>query len=161
MYRKTYVGFILGSVFLALLPNTEFNLVPILLFQADPSLVAIFNALGILPALFLLERLSLKQPWGLREKLAHSGAFVLGAFALLWGLDRTQPFLKSSGISQGVYRVLIVGLVGLVAYGIVWGDVTGFITAWQNDLFVRIMSLDFIVLLGVWFQRKVTWLSKA
>ncbi len=151
-YRKTYLTLLALSVPLVFLPITVFSVFSILRFESDPLLIAIFNALGLLPALFFVERLSRNQQFSRKEKWAYALSFGLGAFALLWGLDDTLTRPKTGGLRL-IHAMLVVSLIGMLTYGLVFGQFEDYFSVWQNDLFVRIMTLDFVVLISLWIKR--------
>ena len=157
-YRKTYLVLLVLSVLLAFFPSTHLSVLEILRFESDPLLITVFNALGILPALFFIERLSRLNPFGLKEKWSYGLSFALGAFALLWGLDDQLMRIKTKR-NRILHALLVVGLVGLLAYGLIFGNLESYLLVWQKDLFVRIMTLDFIVLVSLWVKRWWTLLS--
>lgn len=154
-YRKTYLGLVLLSLPLFFLPSTHFSVFDIVRFESDPLLIAVFNVLGILPALYLTERLSQSKPFKLKEKWSYGLAFGLGAFALLWGLNDQLTLSRLKGY-RILHAFLVVSLVGTLVYGFAFGHVENYVAVWQTDLFVRVMTLDFTFLLSLWIKR---WLD--
>lgn len=151
-YRNTYILLISLSSLFIFLPNNQLSILSIIRFEADPLLIAVFNSLGLLPALFFIERLSKSKSWTKSEILSYALSFGLGAFALLWGLDN-----KANKIQSKLYKILLIGIMiglfGTILYGFIYGNIESYIFIWQNDLFIRIMTLDFIVLLSLWIKR--------
>lgn len=152
-HRALYVLLWVLSLSLAALPNEAFSLIDIISLRADATLIALFNSLGILPALFLIERWAQARPFSVRECCAHGGAFVLGAFALLWGLgEEARPTFSSAGL-RWAHRSLVVALSVLGLYALVYGSGSSWLVAWRTEWFVRVMSVDFMVLFGLWLKR--------
>lgn len=157
-YRKTYLLLLILTIPLFFLPSTQFSVLSILRFESDPLLISVFNALGILPALFLIERLSRLKPLSLKEKWSYGLSFGLGAFALLWGLDDQLMNIKTKSY-RIFHAILMLCLVGILVYGVAFGHLGSYLLVWRNDLFVRIMTLDFFVLVILWIKRWWTLLS--
>lgn len=152
-YRSLYVVLWGMSLAFAALPNEAFSLIDIIRLRADATVIALFNSLGILPALFLIERWAQVRPFTVRERWAHGAAFVLGAFALLWGLDAEERPRFTSAWMRGVHRSLVLALGALALYAFWFGSGSSWLAAWRSEWFVRVMSVDFMVLLGLWLKR--------
>jgi hypothetical protein len=158
-YRALYAVLCLLSLSLAALPNDAFSVIEIIRLRADASLIALFNSLGVLPALFLVERWAQARPFTLRERWAHGGAFAFGAFALLWGLDEEQRPDFSVLWVRWLHRSLVLALMALGLYALAFGSGSSWFAAWRSEWFVRVMSIDFMVLLGLWLKRWWIFLS--
>lgn len=121
----------------------------------NPLIAALFNLMGILPvmygALLFVDGRGQKLPaWAF-----STGSFFLGAFALLPYLvfrKENQRFIGSKNwwVRWQDSRVLgaftLVGMVALFVYGVGQGDWGDYVTRFQGDRFIHVMSLDFCLL---------------
>lgn len=118
----------------------------LLILEADPYLIAVFNLLGLFPLAFLLfgfRYLNMtKSTW-----VSLSMGFMLGGFAL------TVPFinqdLNKKKVSHKIHMVALIGLIGAVitiGYGLILGNISDYIDAFRTDSFIHIMTLDFLFL---------------
>lgn len=126
-------------------------------FGEDPSVIALFNMMGLWPTLFLvrLRRELLAGPVPALPFVVVS--FFLGGFALLPYLI-VRPLLKDRRQGEVGERfgdllaapvasgVLLVAAGGLGAWAFVRGDVTVLLSMIRTDGFVSTMSLDFVCL---------------
>lgn len=124
----------------------------------NPLVVALFNLMGIWPMIYaclaLIDGIGQKIPaWPF-----VAGSFGVGAFALLPYLalrERNPSFpgekdkLLSLLDSPWTGRLLAVGAVGLLSYGLLQGDWSDFVQQWQTNRFIHVMSLDFCLLCAV------------
>ncbi len=128
----------------------------------NPVIVAEFNLMGVLPlifaALLLIDGHRQKQIGG----KVPAGPFLVlsmgvGAFALLPYLILRKPLRGDEPIpaldgtlglwnSPWAGRILTVIALGLVGYGIGWGDWRAFGIQWQFSRFIHVMTLDFLLL---------------
>jgi hypothetical protein len=137
----------------------------------NPAIVALFNLMGILPAIYaclmLIEGKTQKIPAG----LFCAASFGVGAFAILpylalrvpnSSLERDscskrllQPQPASEIARRGIIRLvdsrwlgiaLSIATVILLTYGIGQGDRIDFSQQWQTNRFIHVMSLDFCLL---------------
>lgn len=121
--------------------------------QLNPLVVNLFNLMGILPLIYGCLLIPLdhgrKFPAGIIVTLMMG----VGAFALLpyLALRRAQPEVKTIPWwvrffdSRWLALPLGVGALLLVAAGL-QGDWPSFIRQWQQERFIHVMSLDFLVL---------------
>jgi hypothetical protein len=128
----------------------------------NPAIVALFNLMGILPAIYaclmLIDGKTQKIPAG----LFCAASFAVGAFAILPYLALRVPNSTNRGrqLGSGIERRGIIKLVDsrwlgialtiatiiLFTYGIGQGDRIDFIQQWQTNRFIHVMSLDFCLL---------------
>jgi hypothetical protein len=129
----------------------------------NPAIVALFNLMGILPAIYaclmLIDGKTQKLPAG----LFCAASFGVGAFAILPYLALRVPSSNSQnnlqlagGIDRrGIIKVvdsrwlgiaLTIGTIVLLSYGIGRGDWLDFSQQWQTNRFIHVMSLDFCLL---------------
>jgi hypothetical protein len=132
-------------------------------FRGDPSLVAVFNYLGVWPMLYASVLLAdPPAPEGSRVPSWPfvAGGFFAGAFALLpylalrrWSTcatDRSNRAVRWV-TSRGVATVLLVVSAGLIAWGLLAGDPQAYIRAWRSSSLVFTMTADFAVLTIAWW----------
>ncbi len=128
----------------------------------NPAIVALFNLMGILPAIYaclmLIDGKTQKLPAG----LFCGASFAVGAFAILPYLALRVPnssppdrqpasAIERRGIiklvdSQWLGIALTIATIILFTYGIGQGDWQNFSQQWQTNRFIHVMSLDFCLL---------------
>jgi hypothetical protein len=122
----------------------------------NPLVIALFNLMGILPmayaCLMLIDGKTQKIPAG----LFSAAAFGVGAFAILPYLAlRSSPPPAGQIERRGMIKLvdsrwlgiaLTLGAIGLLSYGIVQGNWGDFVSQWQTNRFIHVMSLDFCLL---------------
>jgi hypothetical protein len=122
----------------------------------NPFVIALFNLMGILPmayaCLMLIDGKTQKIPAG----LFSAAAFGVGAFAILPYLAlRSSPPPAGQIARRGMIKLvdsrwlgvaLTLGALGLLSYGIMQGDWADFVSQWQTNRFIHVMSLDFCLL---------------
>ncbi len=136
----------------------------LLINEADPYLLMVFNLLGLFPLAFILfglKYLKMAKP----DWIFLSLGFMLGGFML------TIPFIKGTLKPKTISkRVQITALIGLIitvlviGYGIILGDLNVYIDAFKSDSFVHIMTIDFIFLYGLsiylsYKSMRLPWIS--
>jgi hypothetical protein len=118
--------------------------------------IALFNLMGILPmayaCLMLIDGKTQKIPAG----LFSAAAFGVGAFAILPYLAlRSSPPPAGQIARRGMIKLvdsrwlgvaLTLGAIGLLSYGIMQGNWGDFVSQWQTNRFIHVMSLDFCLL---------------
>jgi len=116
---------------------------------ADPTLLMVFNLLGLLPLAFILFGVKYLE-MNKKQWVLLSMGFVLGGFIL------TIPFidgkLQSKPVSKKTHLVALIGLILSVmtlGYGVILGDFNLYYEAFLNDSFVHIMTMDFLFLYGL------------
>jgi hypothetical protein len=121
----------------------------------NPLIVTLFNLMGIWPLIYscVLIADGRLQPFPAWPFVLTS--FGVGAFALLPYLGLRQPNPVFSGVKNRVIQVLDARITGvlltliviaLISYGLLGGNWGDFITQWQTDRFIHVMSLDFCLL---------------
>ncbi len=122
----------------------------------DPSIAAVFSALGVVP--LLAATFTLRD--GARRKVPAwpfaLAMFAVGAFALLPWLavrgafgPRAEPrppslarrFLAHPIVAWGI----VVCLVGLTVWGIAAGSPEAYVRAFRTTAMVHVMTIDFVV----------------
>lgn len=121
----------------------------------NPLIVALFNIMGVLPAMYgcflFVDGRGQKIPaW-----IFATGTFFLGAFALLPYLifrkenptftGKKDWFLKLQD-SRILGIILLITILVLLIYGFSQGNWSDFIIQWKVDKFIHVMSLDFCLL---------------
>ena len=115
----------------------------------NPALVSLFMMMGLHPMLCAA------YLWEYKSKPSYipfcMGSFFLGCFALLPFLffrsiqHRKISFWTSANLPS---IAILIGFVFFLAYGMT-GDISSFHQTFQEDNFVHIMSLDFLVFVVV------------
>jgi hypothetical protein len=122
----------------------------------NPLVISLFNLMGILPmvyaCLILIDGKTQKIPAG----LFSAAAFGVGAFAILPYLAlRISPSPASQIDRRGMLKLvdsrwlgvaLTIGSIGLLSYGMMQGNWADFVSQWQTNRFIHVMSLDFCLL---------------
>jgi hypothetical protein len=128
----------------------------------NPLIVTLFNLMGIWPMIYAC--LALIDGTG--QKISAwpfvTASFAVGAFALLPYLALREASPTFSGHkttllnvvdSPWTGRLLALGSLGLLSYGILSGDFSSnwsdFVTQWQTSRFIHVMSLDFCILCAI------------
>lgn len=130
--------------------------------EINPLIVALFNAMGLWPVIYAAVALvdGRRQSFPVWPFVVLS--FGLGVFALLPYLALRQPYrptdpqsIESSLILDGWVKrtesrwvglsILLAGW-GLILFGFLAGSWADFVTEWQTNRFIHIMSLDFCAL---------------
>lgn len=155
-----WLGFIGYTFFLAppVQPNT-FELIKHLstgqIAGINPLIVAVFNILGVFPLIYACLMLIDGRMQPLPAWLFSLGSLGTGAFALLPYLALRTPNSSFTGEKSTLLKLLdsrwfglslAIAAIGLVSYGITQGDWADFISQWQTNRFIHVMSLDFCVL---------------
>ena len=164
-YGVWWIGFIAYAVFLAP-PDDPETLEVILKLSSgqvadlNPTLVALFNLMGIWPMIYGCVLLADGHGRSPRAWPFWAGSFAVGAFAVLpyLGLRRSLEVGSLQNFSEGRLRslrfwdsrwlgvALLIGATALAGYGLLQGDWSDFIHQWQTSKFVHVMSLDFCAL---------------
>ncbi|MFC0525060.1 hypothetical protein ACFFGV_15880 [Pontibacillus salicampi] len=121
----------------------------------DPLLMTVFSLLGIWPAVYCIlllenDRASIPAwPFAL-------GSFVAGAFTILPYFvfhiekrrvkNRTPERARLFLSNRGLYILLLLLTVVLMAFGLYYGDVNVYADMFMQSRFVHVMTIDFIVL---------------
>lgn len=121
----------------------------------NPLIIALFNLMGILPAIYACVLFSDGRGQKIPAWPFIIGSFALGAFALLpyLSLRQTNPhfvgkkdwFLRFQD-SRWLGLFLTMAAIGLLTYGLLQGNWSDFIHQWQTSRFIHVMSLDFCLL---------------
>lgn len=123
--------------------------------EINPLIVALFNLMGIWPAiysciLFADGRWQKFPAWPFATI-----SFGLGAFALLPYLALREPNPEFTGQKTAFLKLLdsrwtglllVLGTVIFLVYGLMAGDWENFAQQWQTSRFIHVMSLDFCML---------------
>ncbi|MGB3404764.1 MAG: DUF2834 domain-containing protein [Microcoleaceae cyanobacterium] len=121
----------------------------------NPLIVALFNLMGIWPLIYSCVVIADGRLQSIPAWPFTLTSFGVGAFALLPYLGLRQPNPKFSGDKNLLIRILdsrITGIIltlialTIVSYGLIGADWSNFITQWQTDRFIHVMSLDFCLL---------------
>jgi hypothetical protein len=117
--------------------------------SADPTLLMVFNLLGLFPLAFILFGLKYLA-MNRKQWVLLSLGFMLGGFIL------TIPFidgkLTSKPLSKRTHVIALIGLilsVMTIGYGVILGQFSNYYEAFLTDSFVHIMTFDFIFLYGL------------
>ncbi len=124
----------------------------------NPAIVALFNLMGVWPMLYaclaLIDGVGQKVPaWPFVV-----ASFGVGAFAILPYMALRSPQSTFSGEktkllslldSPWTGRVLALGTLVLLGYGLLNGSWSDFARQWQSSQFIHVMSLDFCMLCAI------------
>lgn len=121
----------------------------------NPLIVALFNIMGVWPAIYSCVLFFDGRGQKIRAWVFATASFAVGAFALLPYLALRQPNQKFVGNKNVFLKLLDSRLTGiavtivasiLVIYGLSGGNWTDFVHQWQTSRFIHVMSLDFCLL---------------
>ncbi|GAB4143578.1 MAG: hypothetical protein Fur0046_20710 [Cyanobacteria bacterium J069] len=121
----------------------------------NPLVIALFNLMGIWPLIYSAVLYADERGQQVRAFPFAAGSFAVGAFALLpyLALRKSNPtFVGEKSwlirVMDSVWtgRVLALGAIALLGYGLTQGDWADFIHQWQTSKFIHVMSLDFCLL---------------
>jgi len=121
----------------------------------NPSVVSLFNLMGVWPAVYSCILLTDGHNQWVKAWPFLVASFGLGAFALLPYLILRSPNDTVIGNPDWVLRitnsrwiagVLLMITIGLGAYGFSQGDWGNFTVQWQTNRFIHVMGLDFCLL---------------
>lgn len=121
----------------------------------NPLTIALFNLMGVWPLLYCGLMLFDGRGQSIRAYPFALASFAVGAFAILPYLAFRKPnpqfegepsrLLKLVG-SRGFGGVLAIASAGLLAYGLLAGNWSDWVSQWQTSRFIHVMSLDFCLL---------------
>jgi len=121
----------------------------------NPAIIALFNLMGVLPAIYACMLFSDGRGQKLPAWLFVMLSFGIGAFGLLpyFALRKPNPdFTGKKNLVINLFDsrwtgvVLAIASVYLVGYAIKEGNWADFITQFQTNRFINVMSLDFCLL---------------
>jgi hypothetical protein len=121
----------------------------------NPAIIALFNLMGVLPAIYACVLFSDGRGQKAPAWIFAILAFGIGAFGLLpyFALRNPNPtfegkknWLINLFDSRWTGFLLTIVSVGLVGYGLREGNWADFITQFQTNRFIHVMSLDFCML---------------
>jgi len=139
-------------------PDTAFliqNLISGKLEGINPAIVALFNIMGILPAIYACMLFSDGRGQKIPAWIFVILSFGIGAFGLLPYLALRNPNPTFIGEKNWLIKIfdsrwtgvlLAIASVYLVGYGIREGNWADFIMQFQTSRFIQVMSLDFCLL---------------
>ncbi len=121
----------------------------------DPSQWFIFTSLGIFPLYFLIFSFNEKQP--LWRSLLYMFGMILGGF-IVFPLEIIN---KHSANPLTRLQIILLALMDTVLmimliWAIIFGDWSVYIQSYQNDIFVNIMTWDFIAIVIVLFYKVIS-----
>lgn len=121
----------------------------------NPAIIALFNLMGIWPAIYssvLFIDGRMQKIWAWPFAL---GSFVVGAFALLPYLALRSPNPEFTGKKTLLIKLVDSRIGGiaiafaafsLAIYGLRFGDWSNFLQQWQTSRFIHVMGIDFCLL---------------
>lgn len=121
----------------------------------NPTIVALFNLMGVYPLIFACLLFSDGHGQKVPAWLFVTLSMGVGAFALLPYFALRSPNPKFIGPKNWWIKLTdsrITGLIiataaiGLLIYGFKYGDWADFIDQWESNRFIHVMTLDFIML---------------
>ncbi len=121
----------------------------------NPLIISLFNVMGILPAIYACFLLFDGRGQKIKAFPFVAGSFGVGAFAILPYLALRQPNPKWEGEKNLLLKILdsrltglllTLGTISLIASGLIFGNWADFLTQWQSDRTLHVMSLDFCLL---------------
>ncbi|MGD1866216.1 MAG: DUF2834 domain-containing protein [Phormidesmis sp.] len=124
----------------------------------NPTIVALFNLMGIWPMVYAC----LMLIDGVGQKISAwpfvTASFAVGAFALLPYLALRESNSAFEGEKTTLLKVvdsrwvgcaIALGSIVLLSYGLLNGNWSDFAQQWQTSQFIHVMSLDFCMLSAI------------
>jgi hypothetical protein len=147
-----WVVLIIISVITPLWGQTSNFLNQVFASDLDPTQWFVFNSLGIFPLYFFILSLNDKKPWWM--SLLYLFGLGFGGFVIfpLEALTQTkpQPLKKSSFFALASFDII---LTIMLVWALFFGDWSVYRSSFQQDLFVYIMTWDFIAVVIVLFYK--------
>jgi len=121
----------------------------------NPSILAIFNAMGIWPMVYACIALIDGHQQRIPAWPFVVLSFGVGAFALLPYIALRQPNPSFSPPKSTLLRLvdsrwvgalLLMGAIAVLGFGLLYGDWADFWQQWQTSRFIHVMTLDFVML---------------
>jgi len=121
----------------------------------NPSVIALFNLMGIWPMIYACILFIDGRGQRVRAFPFVVGSFFVGAFALLPYLGLRKPGQPFEGPKTWFLRLqdsrwlagaIALGAIPLLGYGLTQGNWAEFGQQWQTSRFIHVMSLDFCLL---------------
>ena len=121
----------------------------------NPLIVSLFNLMGIWPLIYSCVLIADGRCQRISAWPFVLISFGVGVFAILPYLGLRQPNSEFSGVKNRLIRVLDSRITGMIltlsaiaiaSYGLLGANWNDFITQWQTDRFIHVMSLDFCLL---------------
>lgn len=121
----------------------------------NPLIIALFNIMGILPAVYACILLIDGRGQKIMATPFVALSFGVGIFALLPYFVLRQPNPVWNGEKNWLLKIvdsrwtgiiLAVGAIALLVLGFTQGDWTDFVRQWQTSRFIHVMSLDYCLL---------------
>lgn len=123
--------------------------------QINPLIVALFNIMGVLPLVYACLLLFDGRGQKIPAAPFAVAAFGIGIFALLPYFALRQPNTTWNGDKNLLLKILDSRWTGLIltiltvvllTYGFSQGNWHDFVSQWQTNRFIHVMSLDFCLL---------------
>lgn len=121
----------------------------------NPLVVALFNLMGIWPAIYSAVLFADGRGQKIGAWPFAIASFGVGAFAILPYLVRRDPNPTFVGEKTGFIRfwdsritgvVLLLATAAILVYGLRGADWGDFVAQWQSSRFLHVMGLDFCLL---------------
>ncbi|MEN9204932.1 MAG: hypothetical protein Q6J68_07140 [Thermostichales cyanobacterium SZTDM-1c_bins_54] len=135
----------------------------------NPAVVAEFYLMGVLPLIYWCFLLPDGKTQNIRAWPFALAMMGVGVFALLPYMALRQPQQRFSGSLAGwerwgqspwLGRLLTLGTMGLLVWGVRHGDWRDFWDLWLHNRFIHVMTLDFgllCCLLPYWVGEDLVW----
>lgn len=123
--------------------------------EINPLIIALFNIMGILPAIYACILLVDGRGQKIMAAPFVALSFGVGIFALLPYFVLRQPNPAWNGEKNWLLKIvdsrwtgiiLAVSTLALLVLGVTQGNWTDFVRQWQTSRFINVMSLDYCLL---------------
>lgn len=121
----------------------------------DPSVIALFNLMGIWPLIYASVLFSDGRGQKIRSAPFIIGSLAVGAFAILPYLALRSPNPEFKGEKDWILKIFDAPMTGIIltiaatillTFGLLQGDWASFFEQWKASRFIHVMSLDFCLL---------------
>lgn len=129
-----------------------------LILNVDPSIIALFNLMGLYPLGFLVFVTKYHEVKKL-DYIPLGLGFLLGAYAITpYFFINRKPAKKKEPWPSMIALVGLILSLTLIGFGFILGNISVLMSAFLKDSFIHIMLIDFVALtlLSVWVLKGVS-----
>lgn len=156
----TYLLAIFSIILILSLGNYSFIVFNDLMLIFDPYIFFIFNVMGIFPFLILIYTKIYHLNISKRNQMLYALGFLFGGFILypavyMTKINKSKTY-KQIRLLNIIFVIISTFILILMFYIELFGDFSTYFNLFKHDIFVMIMSIDFIItyLLSIFLSYK-------